>query len=297
MEDPPLEVGTPRKHRTASPSARLLHRWPGRSHQQLRLAYSIMRNDNENSVSWGGLCPLKTPVLESEPPEPGHVTLCGTRGVAAYGTCEDEVTLQGVGGPVSSRTGVLVRRETQREGHVRTRAGLGARRPHAKVTPKTVGGHQKLGDSRRRSEPVAGARPARAAIADVRPPGCERINCCCFQPPSVRGHLLPHSGLILTDLPQSTPRGLCRFTPLQLGWDAAEAGTQSPTGTLRGCQAQPDHPLSLCPFNEPPKPPMVPATPGSRVMSRLPWRPRMGSYSFTSGLDKTLLVSHQSSGS
>lgn len=149
MEDPPLEVGTPRKHRTASLSARLLHRWPGRSHQQPRLAYSIMRNDNENSVSWGGLCPLKTPVLESEPPEPGHVTLCGTRGVAAYGTCEDEVTLQGVGGPVSSRTGVLVRRETQREGHVRTRAGLGARRPHAKVTPKTVGGHQKLGDSRR----------------------------------------------------------------------------------------------------------------------------------------------------
>lgn len=108
-----------------------------------------MRNDNENSVSWGGLCPLKTPVLESEPPEPGHVTLCGTRGVAAYETREVEVTLQGVGGPVSSRTGVLVRRETQGEAHVRTKAGLGVRRPHAKVTPKTVGGHQKLGDSRR----------------------------------------------------------------------------------------------------------------------------------------------------
>lgn len=30
IEDPPLEVGTPRKHRTTSPSAHLLHGWPGR---------------------------------------------------------------------------------------------------------------------------------------------------------------------------------------------------------------------------------------------------------------------------
>lgn len=57
-----------------------------------------MSNDKE-TVLWGGLCPPKIPVLESEPPEPENVTVCGTRVVAASGTREDEVALQEVGGP------------------------------------------------------------------------------------------------------------------------------------------------------------------------------------------------------